>query len=196
MAHRVHESADVPDDVLIGEGTSISHLRKIREGASLGMTWVVGRGAHIASGAWLGDNCKVQNYAPVYEPAQLADGVLIGPTVVLTIDTYPRLVNSDGPPKSAHNCEAIGVTIGEGVAIGARSVYVAPVSIGGWALVAAGSMVTRDVPAQALVAGVPARQIGWVGRDGQRFVQSGPSRWLCEATGGRLLESVSEGSGQ
>ena len=117
----------------------------------------------------MGDNCKVQNYALVYEPASLEDGVFIGPAVVLTNDHFPRAINEDGSIKSASDWEQVGVTIKRGAAIGARSVCVAPVTIGAWALVAAGSVVTKDVPEYALVAGVPARRIGWVGPAGEKL---------------------------
>ena len=141
-------------------GVQTCALPILREHAVLGADCIVGRGAYIGEGARLGDNCKVQNYALVYEPARLGDGVFIGPAVVLTNDHFPRAVNPDGTLKSASDWEAVGVTIGTGAAIGARAVCVAPVSVGEWAMVAAGAVVTKDVPAHALVVGVPARRIG------------------------------------
>ncbi|MGO4257763.1 acyltransferase [Marmoricola sp. RAF53] len=188
MATRVVPSADVDERAVIGDGSSIWHLAQVREHARLGENCVVGRGAYIGTGVRLGDNCKVQNYALVYEPAELGDGVFIGPAVVLTNDTYPRAVTPTGEPKSAADWEAVGVTIGDGAAIGARSVCVAPVAIGAWALVAAGSVVTKEVPAHALVAGVPARQIGWVGRDGQRLADDGDGRWVSHSGDERYVE--------
>ena len=179
---RVVESADVAADVVLGDGTSVWHLAQIREGARLGRDCVVGRGAYIGTGVRLGDACKVQNYALVYEPADLADGVFIGPAAVLTNDTYPRAVNPDGSLKSAHDWQPVGVTIRQGASIGARAVCVAPVTVGAWATVAAGAVVTRDVPAFALVAGVPARRIGWVGPAGHRLVPDG-DHWRCPVTG-------------
>lgn len=143
----------------------------------------MGRGAYIGSGVVLGDSCKVQNHALVYEPARLGDGVFVGPAVVLTNDTYPRAVNPDLTPKTADDWEAVGVTVGDGASIGARSVCVAPVTIGAWAMVAAGSVVTRDVPDHALVAGVPARILGWVGRTGRRLTPTGPDTFTCPDTG-------------
>jgi acetyltransferase-like isoleucine patch superfamily enzyme len=181
---RVAESADVADDARIGEGSSVWHLAQVREGAVLGRGCVIGRGAYIGTGVTLGENCKVQNYALVYEPAELADGVFIGPAVVLTNDTYPRAVNPDGSLKSADDWHAVGVTIRRGAAIGARAVCVAPVTIGEWSTVAAGAVVTKDVPAHALVAGVPARRIGWVGKAGHRLIQDG-ELWICPETGAR-----------
>jgi acetyltransferase-like isoleucine patch superfamily enzyme len=98
--------------------------------------------------------------------------------VVLTNDRHPRAVTSTGTVKSASDWEPVGVVVEDGASIGARAVCVAPVRIGAWALVAAGSVVTRDVPAHALVAGTPARRVGWVGRDAQRLRDVGDGVWV------------------
>ncbi|WP_110239742.1 acyltransferase [Nocardioides gilvus] len=189
MSVRIVDSAEVHETATVGDGSSVWHLAQVREDARLGDNCIIGRGAYVGSGVTLGDNCKVQNYALLYEPATLEDGVFIGPAVVLTNDTYPRAINPDGTIKSASDWDPTGVEIRTGAAIGARSVCVAPVTIGAWALVAAGSVVTKDVPDHALVAGVPARQLGWVGKTGHRLNEESPSRFICPDTGETYIES-------
>ena len=173
----------------IGEGTRIWHHVQVREGAVLGRDCIVGRGAYIGQDVVVGDNCKIQNYALVYDPARLGDGVFIGPAVVLTNDRYPRAVAPDGTLRDAAGWDPVGVTIKDGASIGARSVCVAPVTIGAWAMVAAGSTVIRDVPDLALVAGAPARRIGWVGRAGVPLQQTDGGAWVCPATGATYRET-------
>lgn len=178
-------SADVADSAVLGVGTRVWHLAQVRENAVLGDGCIIGRGAYIGTGVRLGNHCKVQNHALVYEPAELGDGVFIGPAVVLTNDRHPRAVNPDLTLKSADDWHAVGVTIGEGASIGARAVCVAPITIGRWATVAAGAVVTKDVPDFALVAGVPARRIGWVGRAGAPLEadDADPALYRCPDTG-------------
>lgn len=183
LSVRVVDTADVSPDATIGDGSSIWHLAQVREGAVLGTDCVVGRGAYIGTGVTMGDGCKVQNYALVYEPAVLGAGVFIGPAVVLTNDHFPRAVNPDLTPKSAHDWEPVGVTLLDGASVGARAVCVAPVTIGRWATVAAGAVVTKDVPDYALVAGVPARRIRWVGEAGVPLEAAGANSWRCPITG-------------
>lgn len=191
MSSFVADGADVDSSVVLGLGCQVWHLAQIREQASLGDSCVVGRGAYIGTGVEIGARVKIQNHALVYEPARIADGVFIGPAVVLTNDQYPRAITPDGELKAATDWDPVGVTIEQGASLGARAVCVAPVTIGRWAMVAAGSVVNRDVPAFALVAGVPARRIGWVGRAGVRLLPAvadppntvtGP-RWSCPRTG-------------
>jgi UDP-2-acetamido-3-amino-2,3-dideoxy-glucuronate N-acetyltransferase len=181
----IAETADIDSGAQIGEGTKVWHLAQVRGGARVGSDCVIGRGAYIGDGTVVGDNCKIQNYALVYEPAVLGDGVFIGPAVVLTNDEYPRAINTDGSPKDASDWHAVGVQIGTGAAIGARSVCIAPVRIGAWALVAAGSVVTTDVPDYALVVGVPARRVGWVGPAGKPLTRVSDSTdlWQCPVNG-------------
>lgn len=189
MGVRIVDSADVADSAQIGEGSSIWHLAQVREDAVLGENCIVGRGAYVGTGVRMGDNCKLQNYALVYEPAELENGVFVGPAVVFTNDHFPRSIAPDGTLKRGDDWEAVGVTCRTGASIGARSVCVAPVTIGRWSLVAAGSVVTKDVPDFALVAGVPAKRIGWVGRAGVPLTADGDGTWTCPQTGERYAES-------
>jgi UDP-2-acetamido-3-amino-2,3-dideoxy-glucuronate N-acetyltransferase len=184
VAVRIQPTAQVADSAVVGEGTSVWELAQIREDARLGGGCVVGRGAYVGAGVVMGANCKLQNYALVYEPAELGDGVFIGPVAVLTNDEYPRSVDPDGTLRRGGDWEAVGVHVGDGASVGARAVCVAPVRVGRWAMVAAGAVVTHDVPDFALVVGVPARQIGWVGRSGRRLEEAdGAGTWTCPKTG-------------
>ncbi|MDM8083241.1 acyltransferase [Cellulomonas cellasea] len=196
--------ADVDERATLGPGARVWHMAQIREDAVVGADCVIGRGAYIGPGVQVGDRCKIQNHALVYEPAVLEDGVFIGPGVVLTNDHLPRAVNPDGSLKTGDDWHAVGVTVRAGAAVGARAVCVAPVVIGRWAMVAAGAVVTRDVPDFALVAGVPARWVRWIGRTGEALVSDdavpddavfdeGPAggadrRWRCPDTADAFVE--------
>jgi acetyltransferase-like isoleucine patch superfamily enzyme len=193
----IARSADVARSARLGPGTRIWQLAQIEEGATLGRCCIVGRGAYVGPGVSIGDNVKVQNYALVYAPAALESGVFVGPAAVLTNDSHPRSVDMDGRPKTAAGWEPVGVQVKEGASLGARCVCVAPVTIGRWAMVGAGAVVVADVPDFALVVGVPARQIGWVGRAGFVLRRDGDATWRCERTdelfyehGGRLHEII------
>lgn len=183
----VHPSADVADTAVIGAGSKVWNYAQLREGSVLGEECIVGQGAYVGAGVIVGNRCKIQNHALVYEPARLGNGVFIGPAVVLTNDTYPRAVNPDGSGKSASDWTPTGVTIKDGASIGANATCVAPVTVGAWAIVAAGAVVTTDVPDYALVAGVPAKRIGWVGRTGKRL-QIKDSLMVCPDTGDTFRE--------
>lgn len=181
-------SAEVDERAEVGAGTKVWHLAQVREGARIGADCIIGRGAYVGSGVVMGDRCKVQNHALVYEPAVLEDGCFVGPAVVFTNDHFPRAVAPDGSLKSAADWEPVGVTVRTGASVGARAVCVAPVTIGRWATVTAGAVVTRDVPDFALVAGVPARRLRWVGRAGVPLERAEDGLWVCPQTGERFEE--------
>jgi acetyltransferase-like isoleucine patch superfamily enzyme len=181
-------TADIDPSAVIGPGSSIWHLSQVREYARIGPGCVLGRGAYIGPGVILGKNCKVQNYALIYEPALLEDGVFVGPAAVFTNDLFPRAINVDGTRKTDDDWEMVGVTVRTGASIGARAVCIAPLTIGRWAMVAAGAVVTRDVADFALVAGTPARRIGWVGRAGLALHETEPGHFVCPVTGEQYSE--------
>ncbi len=181
-------SADVDHRARLGRGAAVWHLAQIREGAEIGGGCIIGRGAYIGPGVQLGQGCKVQNYALIYEPARLGDGVFVGPGAVFTNDRYPRAITPEGSIKTPGDWELVGVTVRYGASIGARAVCVAPVTVGSWAVVAAGSVVVKDVPDFALVAGVPARFVRWVGRAGIALAAVGEDRFHCPHTGAEYVQ--------
>lgn len=183
----VSEHATVDDSVIIWAGTTV------REHASIGRGTSLGQMVYVGPGAVIGRDCKIQNGAMIYEPAVVGDGVFIGPRVVLTNDRHPRAVTPDGVPKSAADWVPVGVTIEYGAAVGAGAVCVAPITIGTWATVAAGAVVVSDVVPFAIVAGIPAKRIGWIGYDGVLLERAGVG-WISPTTGDEFIENA-DGSG-
>lgn len=182
---RIAASATVEDGASIGEGTSVWDGVTIRGDARVGVDCVLGRGCFIDVGVVVGDRCKVQNNALLYQPARLGRGVFVGPAAVLTNDRFPRAVNPDGSSKSTEDWKPAGVRVGDGASIGANATVIGGVSIGEWAMIAANATVTRDVPAHALVAGSPARRIAWVGAAGRPLQVDGDDL-VCPETGARF----------
>lgn len=181
----VHATTSIGEGVVIWAGTQIRENAVIGDRTSIGQYCYVGPGVHI------GQDCKIQNQALIYEPAVLGDGVFIGPRVVITNDLNPRAINPDGSQKSASDWHAQAATIENGASLGAGVICVGPIVIGQWSMVAAGSVVVKDVPAHALVAGIPARQIGWVGTAGVRLIVDG-ERFRCPSTG-KYFEVTAQG---
>lgn len=167
----VHSSASVEDGAEIGEGTRIWHLVQVRPGAKIGTECIIGRGCFIDSNVVIGNCVKIQNYVSVYDGVTIEDGVFIGPHVVFTNDKIPRAINADGSLKAADDW-TIGYThIGYGSAIGANAVLVCGITIGKWAMIGSGAVVTKDVPDYGLALGNPARLIGYVDASGNRLDQ-------------------------
>jgi acetyltransferase-like isoleucine patch superfamily enzyme len=165
----IADDAHIEPGTSIGDGTYVWHRAHVRTGAKVGSGCVIGTGAYIDTGVIVGNNCKIQNGAQLFAPAELGSGVFVGPGAILTNDRQPRAVSPDLEPKSALDWNAEGVRLDDGSSIGAGAIVIAGVSVGKWAMVAAGAVVARDVLSHELVAGVPAKNLGWVGRDGHRL---------------------------
>jgi len=167
---RIHPSADLERDVRVGAGSSVWNRAQVRAGASIGAECIVGRDAFIDEGVTIGDRVKIQNAALVYHGVTVEDGVFIGPNAILTNDRFPRAITATGELARADDWEVSPILLRRGCSIGAGAVVVAGTVIGRFATVGAGAVVTRDVTDHALVAGNPARRLGWVCYCGQRLV--------------------------
>lgn len=157
-----HPSACVDEPVTIGEGTRIWHFSHVMANAVIGKSCSFGQGCFVASGVRIGDGVKVQNNVSIYEGTEIEDAVFLGPSCVLTNVTNPR---AEVLRRSLYE----KTRIRRGASIGANATIVCGVTIGRYAFVAAGSVVTSDVPDYALVVGVPARRLGWMSRHAQRL---------------------------
>ena len=165
----VHPTADIEDDVEIGLGTAVWHRAQIRRGARLGADCIVGRDVYIDTGVVVGDRVKIQNGALLYHGVTVGTGVFIGPGAILTNDRYPRAVTTSGSLARPEDWTVTATRLADGCSIGAGAIVVAGCDIGAFATVGAGAVVTRSVPAHALVAGNPARVLGWMCACGMRL---------------------------
>ena len=159
MNDAIHETAIVEPDVLIGGGTKIWHHAHIRAGSEIGENCTIGKNVFVDAGVTIGDRVKIQNNVSVYSGVFLEDDVFVGPSAVFTNDRLPRA--------SSQDWKVVETRVRRGASIGANATLVAPVEIGAWSMVAAGAVVTRSVEPYELVAGNPARRIGWICRCGQ-----------------------------
>ena len=156
----VHESSYVDDGVEMGEGTKVWHFCHIQSGARIGKSCSLGQNVNVANNVIIGDECKIQNNVSLYEGVTLEDGVFCGPSCVFTNDLTPRARF----PKGRENYKK--TLVKEGASIGANATIVCGHTVGKYAMVAAGAVVTKDVPDYALVAGIPAKVIGKVDEQG------------------------------
>ncbi len=174
----IHPTAEVSSKALIGAGTRVWHLVQIREGVQIGQNCIIGKGVYVDFDVCIGNNVKIQNSALIYHGATLEDGVFIGPQVCLTNDKLPRAITPDGQLKGNDDWVVGPTLIKYGASIGAGSLILPNVTVGCFALVGAGSVVTRDVPDHALVVGSPARLVGYVCRCGRKMEFLGQI-WYC-----------------
>ncbi len=177
----VHSAAVVEPGANVGSGTRIWSQVHVRTRARIGADCNIGIGAFIDVGVLVGDRCKVQTHALLFEGSVVEDEVFIGPAACLTNDLFPRATTVDGALKQAGDWTQAGVRLGRGSSIGAHAVVNPGVRVGPWAMVGSGAVVTRDVLAHALVVGVPAKQVGWVCRCGRPL----DAELVCPACGTR-----------
>jgi UDP-2-acetamido-3-amino-2,3-dideoxy-glucuronate N-acetyltransferase len=176
--HFVHHSSFIEDGVSIGEGTHIWYFCHIRKGARIGKNCNIGQNVFIGRDVTIGNGVKIQNNVSVYESVTLEDHVFCGPSVVFTNVRNPR---SEYPKK--YPAEYGKTLVRRGATIGANATIVCPATIGRYAFVGAGSVVTGDVPAHTLAVGSPARVRGWICECGQRLRKSGGRAMSCQACG-------------
>jgi acetyltransferase-like isoleucine patch superfamily enzyme len=186
----VHPTAEISPDAEIGEATKIWHHAQVREGARVGRECVLGKGAYVDKGVAVGDRCKIQNRVSLFHGTTLEDGVFVGPHAVLANDTFPRAINPDGSLKSEDDWTAEPILVRRGASIGAGAVVLPGVTVGAWALVAAGAVVTGDVPDHAIVKGNPARLAGFACTCGRPLRMENPGDYHCDACG-RTFDAVS-----
>lgn len=166
----VHESSYIDEAVKIGEHTKIWHFCHIQSGAEIGEGCTLGQNVNVSNHVRIGNGVKIQNNVSVYEGVEIEDDVFCGPSMVFTNDLAPRAKY----PKGADNYKK--TLIRQGASIGANATIVCGHTVGRWAMVAAGAVVTKDVPDYALMAGVPAKWIGWVCQCGERLEET----LICE----------------
>ncbi len=161
----VHKTAEVAEGAVIGDGTKIWNQAQIREGASIGENCIISKNVYIDENVIIGSRVKIQNNVNVYHGVTIEDDVFLGPSMTFTNDMFPRAFNKDW--------KVVGTVVRKGASIGANATVVCGTVIGEYAMIGAGSVVTKDVRSHALVVGNPARQIGWVCECGARLDECG-----------------------
>lgn len=163
----IHKTAEIEKGVSIGDNTKIWHYVQIRKNSVIGTNCIFGKNVFIDFETIIGNNCKIQNNCSIYNKTIIEDGVFIGPHVIITNDKIPRAIDLFGKLKSAHEWTVGKTVIKYGASIGAGSIILPNITIGKFAMVGAGSVVSRDIPDYALAYGNPARIHGKVDESGK-----------------------------
>lgn len=177
---RFHETSIVESGAAIGAGTSVWHHAHVRGTASIGEDCVIGKNVYIDAHAVVGDRCKIQNNVSVYHGVTIGNDVFVGPSATFTNDLVPRAFNFDW--------KVVDTVVSDGASIGANATIVCGNRLGKYSMVAAGATVTRDVEDHQLVAGTPARHLGWVCTCGTIVSREAtrPSDFTCPKCAARL----------
>jgi UDP-2-acetamido-3-amino-2,3-dideoxy-glucuronate N-acetyltransferase len=192
---KIHPEAEVSPEAVLGDGTTVWRNAQIREGARLGNKCIVGQGVYIDYEVVIGNHVKIQNGASLHHGVELEDGVFVGPQVVFTNDKIPRGINPDGSLKTTEDWVVGRTRVRYGAAVGANTSVVTGVTIGRWAMIGSGSVVTKDVPDHALVAGNPARILGYVSAKGVKCKTQEEAMALTRREEGEKPMSAHSGDG-
>jgi len=178
----IHPTADVAAGARIGDGTKLWNGVQVREGVVIGRDCNLGKDVYVDTGVVIGDRVKVQNSVSLFRGVTLEDGVFVGPCATFTNDLWPRSIRPDGCLRDDKDWAVVPTLVRYGASIGANATIICGITIGRWAMVAAGAVVTGDVPDHGLVVGVPARLVGYVCECGRKLAGGGRA-WRCPACG-------------
>ena len=182
MNYQVHQTAIVEEGAKIGANSKIWHWTHVCAGAEIGSEVSLGQNVYVANKVVIGNRCKIQNNVSIYDNVYLDEGVFCGPSMVFTNVYNPRsLINRKNEYKDTY--------IKKGVSLGANCTIICGVTVEKFAFVAAGAVINKDVPAYALMVGVPAKQIGWMSEYGERLnlPVSGNAKTICKHTGQKYV---------
>lgn len=192
----IHPTATVSPTATVGHNTRVWHLTQIGDRARVGDDCIIGSGVYIDRDVVVGNRVKIQTGAQLYHGTTIEDGVFVGPLVCLTNDKYPRAITPGGRLKTAHDWVVGQTRVRYGASLGAGAILLTDITVGRFAMVAAGSVVVANVPDHGLVAGTPARLIGYVCACGHRLQQDDrrhSATWTCSSCGADYRELADDG---
>ncbi|KKQ38822.1 MAG: Transferase hexapeptide repeat containing protein [Candidatus Roizmanbacteria bacterium GW2011_GWA2_37_7] len=169
MTYFKHPTSEISESAIIGNKTKIWHYVQIRDKVSIGSECIIGKNVYIDFEVHIGNRCKIQNNVSIFHGVTIEDGVFIGPHVCFSNDKFPRAINEDGALKTENDWALSKTLIKKGASIGANSTILPGITIGEYAMIGAGTVVTKDVPSFILVYGNPAKPYGRVNRAGKKI---------------------------
>lgn len=188
MPTTIHPSAEVSDKAVIGENTRVWHQVQIRERARIGSECIIGKGAYIDFDVQIGNRVKIQNGCFVYHGCTLEDGVFVGPGVIFTNDKFPRAINPDGTLKTDADWEVGPTHVKYGASVGAGAIVLPNVTVGRFAVIGSGSVVSKNVPDYGVAQGVPAKLVGFACACGRKLAGATEDRQVqCSCGAGYAI---------